>query len=99
MTVRRDMEDGFQTVRAPLPAMLLSSTGLDVPRVPTLMGIMGAKKKPVEKVAVSVAAQDRIAWSTPFVPPKVISGTIVQDTPPAEAAKQLVAWLQERKLI
>lgn len=99
LTVRRDMEDGFQTVRAPLPALLLASTGLDVPRLPSLTGIMGAKKKPVDTVAVSVAAQDRIAWSTPFVPPKVISGTIVQDTPAAEAAKQLVAWLQERKLI
>jgi electron transfer flavoprotein beta subunit len=99
LTVRRDMEDGFQTVRAPLPAMLLASTGLDVPRLPSLKGIMAAKKKPVDNVAVSVAAQDRLAWSTPFVPPKVIRGTIVQDTPPTEAAKQLVAWLQEQKLI
>jgi electron transfer flavoprotein beta subunit len=99
LTVRRDMEDGFQTVRAPLPAMLLASTGLDVPRLPSLKGIMAAKKKPVDNVAVSVAAQDRLAWSTSFVPPKVIRGTIVQDTPPAEAATQLVAWLQEQKLI
>jgi electron transfer flavoprotein beta subunit len=99
LTVRRDMEDGFQTVRAPLPALLLASTGLDVPRLPSLKGIMGAKKKPVDTVTVSVAEQDRIAWSTPFVPPKVIGGTIVQDTPPAEAAKRLVAWLQEQKLI
>jgi electron transfer flavoprotein beta subunit len=99
LTVRRDMEDGFQTVRAPLPAVLLSSTGLDVPRLPSLKGIMAAKKKPVEKIAVAAPAQDRIAWSTPFVPAKAVSGTIVQETPPAEAARQLVAWLQERKLI
>jgi hypothetical protein len=35
------------------------------------------------------------------VPAKTVFGTIVnvQDVPAAEAAKQLVAWLQEQKLI
>jgi electron transfer flavoprotein beta subunit len=98
LTVRRDMEDGYQTVRTSLPALLLSSTGLDEPRVPSLKGIMAAKKKPIEAAPVS-AEEPRLAWSAPVVPEKTVTGTIVQDLPPAEAARQLVAWLQEQKLI
>ena len=101
MLVRRDMEDGYQTVRSTLPAVLLSSTGLDEPRLPSLKGIMAAKKKPVESVAASVPGERRLAWDSPQVPAKTVSGTIVNvpDVPVSEAAKQLVAWLREQKLI
>jgi electron transfer flavoprotein beta subunit len=96
---RRDMEDGYQTVRAPFPVVLLASTGLDEPRLPSLKGIMAAKKKPVDSVAACSSADKRLAWDEPYVPAKSISGTIVQDVPAAEAAAQLVAWLKEQKLI
>lgn len=99
LIVRRDMEDGYQTVRSPLPAMLLSSTGLDEPRVASVKGIMAAKKKPVEASAVTAPTESRISWDSPYVPPKTVSGTVLQDLPPAEAARQLVHWLQEQKLI
>jgi electron transfer flavoprotein beta subunit len=100
MLVRRDMEDGHQTVRATLPALLLSSTGLDQPRLPSLKGIMAAKRKSIESIAAQAStASDRIRWDPPYVPAKTASGTILQDVPPAEAAKELVRWLQEQKLI
>ena len=99
LLVRRDMEDGYQTVRSTLPAVLLSSTGLDQPRLPSLKGIMAAKKKPVDTVVASVPTERRLAWETPVVPAKTVSGTIVQDVPATEAARQLVGWLHEQKLI
>jgi electron transfer flavoprotein beta subunit len=101
MLVRRDMEDGYQTVRSTLPAVLLSSTGLDQPRLPSLKGIMAAKKKSVETVAASAPVVRRLGWDAPQVPAKTVSGTIVnvQETSASEAAKQLVGWLQEQKLI
>jgi electron transfer flavoprotein beta subunit len=101
LLVRRDMEDGYQTVRSTMPAVLLSSTGLDQPRLPSLKGIMAAKKKPVEMVSASVPTEHRLAWETPQVPAKTVSGTIVhvQDVSATEAARQLVGWLQEQKLI
>jgi electron transfer flavoprotein beta subunit len=98
LCARRDMEDGFQTVQTALPAVVLASTGLDQPRLPTLKGIMGAKKKPIAETSVS-AEKSRLTWEEPFVPARTVSGTIVQDAPPAEAVRQLVAWLQEQKLI
>lgn len=99
LTARRDMEDGRQTVRTSLPALLLSSTGLDEPRVPSLKGIMAAKKKLIEGAPAVVDDGRRLEWSEPVVPDKTVSGTVVQDAPPAEAARQLVAWLREQKLI
>ena len=61
---------------------------------------MAAKKKQVDTVVASVPADRRLAWETPQVPAKTVSGTILhmQDVPAAEAARQLVCWLQERKL-
>ena len=97
--VRRDTEDGYQRVRAGFPLMILASTGLDEPRVPSVKGIMGAKKKPVEVTPVTLPAATRLTWETPYVPPKTTSGIIVQDVPSSEAAQQLVAWLQQQKLI
>ena len=44
MLVSRDMEDGYQSVRAEFPLVILASTGLDEPRVPSVKGIMGAKR-------------------------------------------------------
>jgi electron transfer flavoprotein beta subunit len=99
LTARRDMEDGYQTVRTSLPAVILSSTGLDEPRVASVKGIMAAKKKSIDAKIVEVPAERRLSWETPYVPPKTTAGIVIQDVPPAEAAKQLVNWLQEQKLI
>ena len=84
---------------ASFPLVILASTGLDEPRVPSLKGIMGAKKKPLDVMSVTLPAAARLTWETPYVPPKTTSGIIVQDVPASEAAQQLVAWLQEQKLI
>lgn len=97
--VRRDMEDGYQRVRAAFPLLILASTGLDEPRVPSVKGIMGAKKKQVDVTSVTLPAAARLTWETPYVPPKTTSGILVQDVPASDAAQQLVAWLQEQKLI
>ena len=96
LVVRRDMEDGYQTVRSTMPALLLSSTGLDQPRLPSLKGSW-PKKKPVETSPL------------PFRPSAASPGTCrtcregsFHHRPgclPTEAAKQLVGWLQEQKLI
>lgn len=95
----RDMEDGHQTVESELPAVLLTSSGLNEPRYPSLKGIMAAKKKPVEQVAAATDGTERLRWGAPYVPERTVSGTVVQDVPAAEAATRLVAWLREQKVI
>jgi len=99
LVVTRDMEDGHQSVESVLPAVLLTSSGLNQPRYPSLKGIMAAKKKPVEQVTADTGVASNISWSAPYVPERTVSGVIVQDVPAAEAASQLVAWLREQKVI
>jgi electron transfer flavoprotein beta subunit len=99
LTLKRDMEDGYQTVSVAMPAMLLSSTGLDEPRLPSLKGIMAAKKKPVEVVTGAGDGATRVRWTAPKAPEKTVSGVMLQDVPAAEAARQLVAWLKEQKAL
>ena len=100
LTVERDMEDGRQTVEVAPPVVLLASTALNHPRYPSLKGIMAAKRKPLDQVAATAdPAPDRITWGEPYVPERTVTGTILQDVPPADAAQQLVGWLKEQKLI
>jgi len=100
LVVERDMEDGRQVVEVAPPVVLLASTALNQPRYPSLKGIMAAKRKPLDHVtATAEPSGDRIAWGEPFVPERTVTGTVLQDVPPADAAKQLVAWLKEQKLI
>ena len=100
LTASRDTEDGKQTVELDLPAVVLAMTGLNEPRYPSLKGIMAAKKKPIEQSPLAIeAAPDRVTWGEPFVPERTVQGVILQDVPAADAAKQLVSWLKERKLI
>jgi electron transfer flavoprotein beta subunit len=100
VTAARDTEDGKQTVELDLPAVVLAMTGLNEPRYPSLKGIMAAKKKPIEQTPLTIeAVPDRVTWSEPVVPERTVQGVVLQDVPAADAAKQLVDWLKERKLV
>ncbi len=100
LTVGRDTEDGRQTIEVKTPVLLMAQAGLNEPRYPSLKGIMAAKKKPVDQAAASpVNGGNRISWGEPYVPERDTTGTILQDVPAAEAARQLVGWLREQKLI
>src|ERR687888_1227064 len=48
---KRQTEYGYDTIRAPLPAVVAVADSINTPRYPSLKGIMGAKKKPQETVA------------------------------------------------
>lgn len=100
VTVERDTEDGKQVCAAATPLVLLAMTGLNEPRLPSLKGIMAAKKKPVAAVTPALPpGEDRVNWSDPYVPTRTAAGVVVQDVPPAEAAQRLVAWLREQRLV
>jgi electron transfer flavoprotein beta subunit len=46
-TARRELEGATETVTFPLPALLTIDEGIARPRIPSLKGIMAAKKKPL----------------------------------------------------
>ena len=52
--IKRELESGwFQWVSLPIPASVSIQSGLNVPRYPSLKGIMGAKKKEVKTVNIN----------------------------------------------
>lgn len=75
-TVVREVEGGAESATCPLPAVLTCDKGLNTPRLPGLKGIMGAKKKPLEVVPVTVGgAQASVVGLA--LPPERPAGRIV----------------------
>jgi len=48
-TARRELEGATESVTFPLPAVVSVDEGLGRPRIPSMKGIMAAKKKPLEE--------------------------------------------------
>ena len=53
VTVRRVTDDGYQVVTGPLPAVVSVVEKINEPRYPSFKGIMAAKKKPVQTLALA----------------------------------------------
>ncbi|MFC5830293.1 electron transfer flavoprotein subunit beta/FixA family protein [Nonomuraea insulae] len=86
--VQRLTDYGFDRVEATLPAVVSVVEKINEPRYPSFKGIMAAKKKPVETLAIGDASIDAAqvglaaAWSEVVdfasAPPRA-AGTIVKD--------------------
>ena len=59
----RQAEYGYDTVEIELPAVISVGDAINEPRYPSLKAIMGAKKKPLEKVAPADVGIDAVDWS------------------------------------
>jgi len=103
--VKRELEGGwFQWIQLPLPALLTIQSGINHPRYATLKGIMGAKKKPIQRVT----AQDLGLTDGPrnfqrvervYIPHKTKRTEMLEGSP-KEVAEKLVEKLQrEAKVI
>ncbi|HUW63783.1 MAG TPA: electron transfer flavoprotein subunit beta/FixA family protein [Spirochaetia bacterium] len=100
VTATMDIEGGCQVVEVPLPAVLTAQKGLNEPRYPSMRGIMQAKKKPLEHLALSdldLAAGDT-APKTKLIchslPAGRQAGRVIEGEA-AEAVRELVRVLRE----
>lgn len=50
VTVRREIDGGFERYEFPMPAMLGVKEGINLPRYPTMKGRLGAKKAVIEEI-------------------------------------------------
>ncbi|HSM15441.1 MAG TPA: electron transfer flavoprotein subunit beta/FixA family protein [Gemmatimonadales bacterium] len=93
----REIEGGMETSTCQLPAVLTCDKGLNTPRLPSLKGIMAAKKKPLEVKAVDLGA-GTIEILGLELPPERSAGKIVGEGP--DAVPELVNLLRnEAKVI
>src|SRR3954462_7312115 len=104
----RRAEYGYDTVLVELPAVISVGDAINEPRYPSLKAIMGAKKKPLETKSVADAGieADRVGYDNARAhcsefaePPAKAAGEIFEDEDTNETVEQIVAWLDERKLI
>jgi len=104
---KRQTEYGYDVLEAPLPAVVAVSDAINEPRYPSLKGIMGAKKKPMETVSLAHLGVDAGEVGEAGSRTEVVG---VGDPPPrgdtqriedegGDSAEKIVAFLQERKLI
>jgi electron transfer flavoprotein beta subunit len=105
----RATDGGEMVVSAPLPAVVSITEALPDPRFPALRGIMNAKKKPVELLALDdlpldevgapldeTAAPRSIMTAVAQRPPRE-AGTIITDE--GDAGERIAAFLAERRLV
>jgi electron transfer flavoprotein beta subunit len=96
--VKRELEAGFfQFVDIPLPAVLTIQSGINRLRYATLIGIKGAKNKPLLKVSMAELAAsigpNLQTIERMYVPEKSKNTEFLQGSP-GEIAKQLVDKLR-----
>ena len=106
--VKRQTEYGYDVLEAPLPAVIAVSDAINEPRYPSLKGIMGAKRKPQDSQSladVGVEA-DRVGWAGSRTsvlalspPPPRGESRRVEDDGNGGAARQIVDFLSEKRLI
>lgn len=106
--VHRETDEGYEVIKVKMPVLLTATKGLNEPRLPNIMGIMKAKKKPLEVVTAEDLGvdTDRLGLSgsptqvrNVFPPPKRAGGIKLEDVDPKDAAKQLVEFLAKKGAI
>ncbi|NBF00126.1 electron transfer flavoprotein subunit beta/FixA family protein [Nonomuraea sp. KC401] len=106
ITVQRITDYGYDRVEATLPAVVSVVEKINEPRYPSFKGIMAAKKKPVETLAIGDASIDpaqvglAAAWSevVDFAPaPPRAAGTIVKDE--GDGGAKAAEFLASKKFI
>jgi electron transfer flavoprotein beta subunit len=93
----REIEGGIEVATCRLPAVVTTDKGLNTPRLPSLKGIMAAKKKPLESKPISLGTGG-ITVAGLVLPPERQAGKIVGEGP--DAVPALVQLLRtEAKVI
>jgi electron transfer flavoprotein beta subunit len=104
--VKRQTEHGYDTIEAPLPAVVAVSDAINEPRYPSLKGIMGAKKKQQDVLSVADLGLDagdvgeagsRTTVLALGTPPARGDAKKIEDD--GNAAQAIVDFLAEKRLI
>jgi electron transfer flavoprotein beta subunit len=100
VTGKRQTEFGYDVIEAPLPAVVAVSDAINEPRYPSLKGIMGAKKKPFDTLALAdlgVEAESRTTVLALAEPPSKGDARRIEDD--GNAAQVIVDFLAEKRLL
>jgi electron transfer flavoprotein beta subunit len=100
LTGKRQTEYGYDTISAPLPAVVAVADSINTPRYPSLKGIMGAKKKPQETLSAGdVGGAEGAGTSVVGLndPPPRGEAQKIEDN--GSGAEKIVEFLAEKRLV
>jgi electron transfer flavoprotein beta subunit len=105
--VRRISPTGYDLLESPMPALITCTQALGEPRYPSLKGIMGARSKEIVTRSLGdldvdgaiVGGATTTTTILASVAPKARGATTVIRESPDEAARQVVAFLADRRII
>ena len=108
VVAHREVDDGLEVVKCPLPAVIIATKGLNEPRYPSITKIMRARKK--EMVVLSAASLEldpsTVGWNgspTQIIniekPESRAAGVKVSGDDVDEAVDQLIKFMEERNLL
>ena len=107
VTVRRISPTGYDVLESPMPALIACTQALGEPRYPSLKGIMAARSKEIvtksladlgldpEGVGGAVATTEVVGSEAP---PARAATRVVREAPDV-AAREVVAFLAERRIV
>ncbi|RLI14191.1 MAG: electron transfer flavoprotein subunit beta [Candidatus Hecatellales archaeon] len=107
VTAERDLEDAYETVKAPPPVLVSVTREINVPRIPSLMAILKASKKPMtvwklEDLGLSKEKLEQVSTLRTVdlqgfaVERKRV---IIKDKPVEEAVQELISYLMKEKAL
>jgi electron transfer flavoprotein beta subunit len=95
ITGRHDVDEGNESFRAPLPAVVTTQQGLNEPRYPTLPNIMKAKKKELRKDSLDTyGVQPRVRTVNAEIQTRARLNRMIDGKDPQAAAEQLLELLR-----
>lgn len=109
LKANRQTDEGYIAYECPLPAVVAVAKGINEPRYPSMKGIMGAKRKPMETVTCadvgidpaavgSAGARTRVLGAT-VVPPRTAGECLTDYGTAEEGAKKLADFLFDAKVV
>jgi electron transfer flavoprotein beta subunit len=97
---KRQTEYGYDTIRAPLPAVVAVADSINTPRYPSLKGIMGAKKKPQDALgAGDVGGAEASGTTVVALSPPPARGEARKIEDDGTGAEKIVEFLAEKRLV
>ena len=102
VTVESDLGDGTYTFKAKLPVVVTVTLEINEPRIPTIMQVMQATRKPITIWALKDVISEEIAKAISIIEnkgPEVSRKRIIFKDEPEEAVKKLIEALQKEGVL
>jgi electron transfer flavoprotein beta subunit len=104
---KRQTEHGYDLIEAPLPAVVSVSDAINTPRLPSIKAIMGAKKKPLDRLSAADAGIDPASVGSAgartvvrsLAPPEAKAAGVTIEDSGGDSAAKVVGILAEKGLV